>query len=152
MCVVAVNLDCGCGFWRIFIIGTRRQSKEHDKCDENCRKLLWHFHKITPLHFYLINILYIAFGLNATVHFSRSKNKKQKMYWQKQNLVIRCFSNKRRDTEVVITERSWKPSYSHGYRGFESHSLRHFNYKLKFIYKLPWRSTQVGDEAPLLRA
>ena len=33
-----------------------------------------------------------------------------------------------RDTEAVITERSWKPSYLYGYRGFESHSLRHFFY------------------------
>ena len=37
-------------------------------------------------------------------------------------------------------------------RGFESHSLRQ-NISSKYTVKTaPWRSTQVGDEAPLLRA
>ena len=36
-------------------------------------------------------------------------------------------------------------------RGFESHSLRHFNLTV-LDRNVPWSSTQVGDEAPLLRA
>ena len=37
-------------------------------------------------------------------------------------------------------------------RGFESHSLRHILISYNLDRSFPWSCTQVGDEAPLLRA